>query len=104
MFQCHNIKKNPKKKINIEWSEKIQGDYPVDIRVTSNNERGVLAKVAETITNSSCNIENVRFYEVDSPFASFSFIIDVKDRTHLAEVIKNLRKLENINKVTRTLG
>lgn len=101
---CHNIKKNPKKKINIEWSEKIQGDYPVDIRVTSNNERGVLAKVAETITNSSCNIENVRFYEVDSPFASFSFIIDVKDRTHLAEVIKNLRKLENINKVTRTLG
>ena len=73
-------------------------------RFTSEKQRGVLANVAGAISRLSCNIENVKFDEVQNPYASFVFTIDVKNRNHLANVIKDLKKLKNINKVMRTVG
>ena len=78
------------------------GEFLVEIQVISTNERGVLSKVAGVISSFSCNIENVRFNEVEIPYASICFSIKVTSRDHVAEVIKELRKLPDINKVVRT--
>ena len=39
---------------------------------------------------------------MQNPYASFVFTIDVRNRKQLADVIKELKKLKNINKVMRT--
>ena len=101
---CHNIKKIRSNRIFIEWSDDVSGEYQTQIRVFSEKQRGVLANVAGVISRLSCNIENVKFDEVQNPYASFVFTIDVKDRNHLAELIKELKKVKNITKVTRTIG
>jgi len=101
---CHNIKKSRAKKIFIEWADDVSGDYQTQIRVYSEKQRGVLANVAGVISRLSCNIENVKFDEEQNPYASFVFTIDVKNRKHLADLIKELKKLKNINKVMRTVG
>ncbi len=101
---CNNIKKSKSKKLFIEWSEDVSGEYQTQIRVYSEKQRGVLANVAGVISRLSCNIENVKFDEVQNPYASFVFTIDVKNRKHLADLIKELKKLKNINKVMRTVG
>ena len=101
---CNNIKKTKVKKIFIEWADEVSGEYQAQIRVYSEKQRGVLANVAGVISRLSCNIENVKFDEVQNPYASFVFTIDVKNRKHLADVIKELKKLKNINKVMRTIG
>ena len=101
---CHNIKKTSAKKINIEWSDEVSGEYQTQIRVYSEKQRGVLANVANVISRLSCNIENVKFDEVQNPYASFVFTIGVTSRKHLADVIKDLKKLKNVNKVMRTVG
>ncbi len=101
---CHNIKKSRAKKIFIEWADDVSGDYQTQIRVYSEKQRGVLANVAGVISRLSCNIENVKFDEEQNPYASFVFTIDVKNRKHLADVIKELKNLKNINKVMRTVG
>ena len=101
---CHNIKKSRSNKIFIEWADDIFGEYQTQIRVYSEKQRGVLANVAGVISRLSCNIENVKFDEVQNPYASFVFTIDVRNRKHLANVIKDLKKLKNINKVMRTVG
>lgn len=98
---CKNLKKGLQR-INIEWSDKVEGEFLVEIQVISTNERGVLSKVAGVISSFSCNIENVRFNEVEIPYASICFSIKVTSRDHVAEVIKELRKLPDINKVVRT--
>lgn len=98
---CKNLKKGLQR-INIEWSDKVEGEFLVEIQVISTNERGVLSKVAGVISSFSCNIENVRFNEVEIPYASICFSIKVTSRNHVAEVIKELRKLPDINKVVRT--
>ena len=101
---CNNIKKSKSKKLFIEWSDEVSGDYQTQIRVFSEKQRGVLANVAGVISRLSCNIENVKFDEVQNPYASFVFTIDVKNRKHLADLIKELKRLKNINKVMRTAG
>ena len=101
---CHNIKKSRSNRIFIEWSDEVSGDFQAQIRVYSEKQRGVLANVAGVISRLSCNIENVKFDEVQNPYASFVFTIDVKNRNHLANVIKDLIQLKNINKVMRTVG
>ena len=101
---CRNIKKSRAKKIFIEWSDEVSGEYQTQIRVYSEKQRGVLANVAGVISRLSCNIENVKFDEEQNPYASFVFTIEVKNRKHLADVIKELKKLKNINKVMRTVG
>ena len=101
---CHNIKKIRSNRIFIEWSDDVSGEYQTQIRVFSEKQRGVLANVAGVISRLSCNIENVKFDEVQNPYASFVFTIDVKDRNHLAELIKELKKVKNITKVIRTIG
>ena len=101
---CHNIKKSRSNKIFIEWADDIFGEYQTQIRVYSEKQRGVLANVAGVISRLSCNIENVKFDEVQNPYASFVFTIEVRNRKHLANVIKDLKKLKNINKVMRTVG
>ena len=101
---CKNIKKTTAKKIYIEWADKVTGEYETQIRLYSEKQRGVLANVAGIISRLSCNIENVKFDEVQNPYASFVFTIDVRNRKQLADVIKELKKLKNINKVMRTTG
>ena len=101
---CNNIKKSKSKKLFIEWSDEVSGEYQTQIRVYSEKQRGVLANVAGVISRLSCNIENVKFDEVQNPYASFVFTIEVKNRKNLADLIKELKKLKNINKVMRTVG
>jgi len=101
---CKNIKKTTAKKIYIEWADEVTGEYETQIRLYSEKQRGVLANVAGIISRLSCNIENVKFDEVQNPYASFVFTIDVRNRKQLADVIKELKKLKNINKVMRTIG
>ena len=101
---CKNIKKTIAKKIYIEWADEVTGEYETQIRLYSEKQRGVLANVAGIISGLSCNIENVKFDEVQNPYASFVFTIDVRNRKQLADVIKELKKLKNINKVMRTIG
>ena len=101
---CKNIKKTIAKKIYIEWADEVTGEYETQIRLYSEKQRGVLANVAGIISGLSCNIENVKFDEVQNPYASFVFTIDVSNRKQLADVIKELKKLKNINKVMRTIG
>ena len=88
----------------IEWSDDVKGEYQTQIRVFSEKQRGVLANVAGVISRLSCNIENVKFDEEQNPYASFVFTLEVKNRKQLADVIKELKKLKNINKVMRTVG
>ena len=88
----------------IEWSDDVKGEYQTQIRVFSEKQRGVLANVAGVISRLSCNIENVKFDEEQNRYASFVFTLEVKNRKQLADVIKELKKLKNINKVMRTVG
>jgi guanosine-3',5'-bis(diphosphate) 3'-pyrophosphohydrolase len=101
---CKNIaeyRNHQEKWIQVEWEADIEREFQVMIRLNSSNQRGVLANVAATIADAGANIEKVEMMERDDRYAYQKFTIDVKDRIHLANVIRKIRSIKSVSQITR---
>jgi RelA/SpoT family (p)ppGpp synthetase len=88
--------------LDIEWSETIVGDFPTELRLELLNQRGALATVASTISEADSNIENVHVVDQDERVCVDLIILTVKDRVHLAHIMRRLKELTIVLKITRT--
>ncbi|MBM4195831.1 MAG: bifunctional (p)ppGpp synthetase/guanosine-3',5'-bis(diphosphate) 3'-pyrophosphohydrolase [Gammaproteobacteria bacterium] len=102
---CGNLgeyRKQPHKWIPVMWESGIERDFPLEIRVDVENRPGVLAEVAARIGDTGSNIEQVSVDEHLEDSAALIFVLGVRDRVHLANVIKSIRRMKMVKKVTRT--
>ncbi len=102
---CKNLaefRNHPEKWIDVEWEENVEGEYAAEIRIENKNQRGALATIATAIANQGASIEDVSISEGDGNHVSITFVITVRDRTHLARVIRALRPLNAVSRVYRT--
>jgi len=96
-----DIKKHPENWLELRWEKEPQGEFPVEIRLEVNNQRGVLATVASTISEMSANIENVSLDDRDGRITDLIFVINVKDRKHLAKIMRRVRRIDEVSKIYR---
>jgi GTP diphosphokinase / guanosine-3',5'-bis(diphosphate) 3'-diphosphatase len=66
------------------------------------NRVGVLAALASDIAGTQTNIDYVSMLESDTEASTIIFDLQVRDRKHLAQVIKSVRKMPDVLKVLRT--
>jgi guanosine-3',5'-bis(diphosphate) 3'-pyrophosphohydrolase len=93
--ECPNVvelRKSPERSVAIEWDRDVQGDYRAELRIEVINRPGVLATVAAAIAAADSNIENVEYVERDAAAATLLFAMEVKNRKHLADVIRRVRR------------
>ena len=101
---CKNLaeyQKQQEKWINVEWEPYNEGEYQVKIHLNVNNQRGVLATVAAAIADTDANINSVEMKERDDRQTSLRFIIKVKNRVHLAKVIRKIRLIKSVSQIDR---
>ena len=101
---CKNIaefRNQPEKWIDVEWEENIERDFATQIRMYATNQRGVLATVAAAISEQEANILNVDIQDKDDRDTLLSFDIEVRDRQHLAQVIRRIRRIKHISHISR---
>ncbi|MCU7853596.1 MAG: bifunctional GTP diphosphokinase/guanosine-3',5'-bis pyrophosphate 3'-pyrophosphohydrolase [Candidatus Thiodiazotropha sp. (ex Monitilora ramsayi)] len=101
---CRNLgdyKKHGHKWIEAEWEDDVQGEFSTKVRVESNNQRGVLASVASVISQQESNIEHVGSEERDGLSSTMVFVITVKDRRHLARIMRQVRSLPSVMRIAR---
>ena len=70
-------------------------------QVVASSISGVLAQLAAAVAQSQSNIERVDYLDRDVNAAQLRFAIQVRDRNHLAEVIRRLRRLNVVQAVRR---
>ncbi|MCC7257191.1 MAG: bifunctional (p)ppGpp synthetase/guanosine-3',5'-bis(diphosphate) 3'-pyrophosphohydrolase [Gammaproteobacteria bacterium] len=102
---CGNVgefRKQPHKWIPVTWEKHVARDFSAEIRVDVDNRPGVLAEVATRIGDTGSNIEQVSVDDRLEDTATLVFSILVHDRIHLAQVIKSIRRMKPVRKVTRT--
>ena len=80
----------------MEWSDDISTEFSVALRVVVEHRKGVLATIASAIADSEANIEHVDTVDREDQLYSLDFVISVRNRTHLADVMRNLRMLEMV--------
>ena len=105
--ECRNLarlRKSPEQWVPCEWAGAVAGEYPAAVRVTTANRRGLLARIAAAMAEQDSNIVGVTLEEQQVRNISITFILNVRDRAHLAGVIKAVRRLPNVHKVARLAG
>lgn len=101
---CNNVsevRRYPEKYVFVQWDDEVIGEFAVDIRVDVLNKRGVLATLANAFSDCNANIENVHVEERDERHNALIFLCHIKDRKHLAQIIRRLRKISIVLKVSR---
>lgn len=101
---CKNVaeyRNRPEKWIDVAWEADLEGEFPIDIKLLVLNQRGVLAKVAATLSDMEANIENVSIEERDGMHSTLSFTVMVRNRRHLARIMRSLRSLEMVQRIYR---
>ncbi len=104
LTECRNIEELRKRQVNwidVQWDKQATGEFPALIRLELMNQVGTLAKVASTISKMRANIENVQIVNQDSQLSVDYITLMVRDRNHLANVVRELRKLSIVLKISR---
>ncbi len=96
-----NFRKQPEKWIAVSWEEDIDRDFSSQIQVEALNKTGLLAEVAATIADSDSNIEQVAVVDRHEDGTVLTFLLQVKDRTHLARIMRNIKRMPSVLRVLR---
>jgi len=96
-----NFRKQPEKWISVSWEKDIDRDFNSQIHVETLNKPGVLAEVASTIGDTRSNIEQVSVLGRHEDCSVLAFMIQVRDRIHLAQIMRSVRNMPNVIRVVR---
>lgn len=101
---CNNVanhRDHLDKYVPVQWEKDVEGEFRVELRVDVVNQHGVLAKVTSLIADEGVNIANIEIDAKDGTTNLLSFLIDVKNRLHLANIIRKIRLYDFVIKVSR---
>ncbi|MFM7459352.1 MAG: ACT domain-containing protein, partial [Burkholderiales bacterium] len=98
-----SFKFDPEKWVDVTWDPNIQKLFKVDIHMTVSDARGVLAKLAAEIASADSNITHIRMdaAQADETFSTLQFTIEVSHRQHLARVLRQMRQLPVVTRISR---
>jgi len=102
--RCHNLnemRENSERLVALRWDDQIEGEYAVDLRIEVENRRGMIAVIATRINAMGVNIEKITTDDKDYQFTYVNLEILVKNRVHLARIMKRLRSTNSVRKVVR---
>src|SRR3989440_3072018 len=94
-------KKEPDQWIDVDWDPRTSRLFQAAINVTVENQRGVLAKVASEIAAAGSNIDAISMDEDRALFTTMHLVLEVANRQHLARVMRALRRLPDVKRISR---
>ncbi len=101
---CKNVADLRSKRENISdvnWSVKVEGEFLTELRVEVESERGIIATIATRIADTRTSIEGIQVKERDAQNSVITLTIAVRNRVHLADVMRRVRTMRSVVKVSR---
>jgi len=104
---CSNVAafgKQPDKWIPAVWQKDQQRVFSAGLLVDASNRMGILAEIATKIAAEQSNIVHVTVDSSHGDHSTISFEVQVRDRAHLARLIRAIRAMPDVMKVERSLA
>ena len=102
--RCKNmtsLRKDPAHCAPVQWEDEVSGDFSVEIKIISDDRPGLLAEISASISEANSNIVNFRMDPPAGSSIQMFIIIELKDRPHLAKIMRRLRRLNHVISVSR---
>jgi guanosine-3',5'-bis(diphosphate) 3'-pyrophosphohydrolase len=88
--------------IAVDWSDEPVRAFETDLSVTVTSGKGVLARVAAAMATAEADITQVQIEQGSGQDASdLRFSVAVRDRVHLAAVMRNVKRAASVLRVQR---
>jgi guanosine-3',5'-bis(diphosphate) 3'-pyrophosphohydrolase len=88
--------------IEVEWAEEPTRLFESAVVVTVNNGKGVLAKVAAALASAEADITHIHMGDEPAQAATdLRFVLAVRDRVHLAQVLRQLKRTPSVIRAQR---
>jgi GTP pyrophosphokinase len=96
--------REPERWIPVTWGRDTARHLSTRLDVTAINERGVLGRLAAEITEADSNIIHVSMQDDAGATALLHLTVQVDSRKHLAQVIRAIRHVPQVEKIVRVKG
>lgn len=105
--KCHHLGtfiKESSRWIGAEWSDDIKHELSTEITVHAKHKPGSLAAIAGKLADNGCNVEQVSIAtEYEDETIDIQFQIQVSSRKDLADIMRGIKAMGNVEKVSRSL-
>lgn len=102
---CHTlqsfVQNHMDKCMPLRWEKSLERQFDVPIYIEIEDHRGALAALTAAIAGAESNILNIRIHKKDERFAKIFIDVAVDDRQHLARVIRRVRQIKSVEKISR---
>ena len=95
--------KSPDNWLDVTWGKNINTTFKVSLKIAAYNKHGVLARVAAEIAKAGSNIDDVNM-ESEKDYTGMHFILQVKNRFQLAQIMRGVRRITEVTKIYRVKG
>ena len=102
---CRNItdlRHKPEKISQANWAPTVSGEFLVDVRVEVESERGIIATLATRVSEQGGSIEHIKVNERDAHNSVINLCLGVHNRVHLANIMRRLRNLSFVLRISRS--
>ena len=104
---CANVaeyQKHPEKWQPVTWQADINRYFSAEVRIEAVNKVGMLAAVSAAIAGQQTNIGHATVEQRDGDVSLLTLEVEVKDRRHLARIVRAIRGMPEVLRVTRTIA
>ncbi|MBD2809601.1 bifunctional GTP diphosphokinase/guanosine-3',5'-bis pyrophosphate 3'-pyrophosphohydrolase [Xenorhabdus sp. Vera] len=101
---CRNIRgyqKEPEKFMPVEWDKDINSDFIAEIKVDMFNHQGALANLTAAINDANSSIQSMNTEEKDGRVYCAFIRLTTKDRIQLANIMRKIRVMPDVMRVSR---
>jgi GTP pyrophosphokinase len=89
--------------VDVEWASDVVGVFETGLRLLVGDRRGLLADLALAIADADANIDTVSMERPDGgDVLAMFFAVQVRDRRHLAQVMRSLKRVPDVKRAQRT--
>lgn len=101
---CKNIRRFQRRDrewVAVEWAAELDGDFEAMILVNLTNQPGALARISTVLSSLNANIEGIDFNNKGENNIGIHFLLSLRNRRHLARIIRRIRNLAVVISVKR---
>ncbi len=103
--QCGNVEdyhKHPDKWQPVVWHQNPHRYFSAELKVEAANKVGMLAAISSAIASTSTNIGQATVEQRDGDVSLMTLEVEVKDRKHLARVVRTIHRMPEVIRVVRS--
>jgi guanosine-3',5'-bis(diphosphate) 3'-pyrophosphohydrolase len=101
---CGNVEdyhRHPEKWQPVAWQSGLNRYFSAEVRIEAANKIGMLASISAAIAGTDTNIAHATVEQRDGEVSHFKLEMEVKDRMHLARVVRTIRQMPEVLRVSR---